>query len=304
MVLRRLAEWQKGRVAVVAMDIAGSGPALPAEPRPVHESAPLPSDYPAWGGVPQCLAAATEPVQIVPSAWEVQAGLPMEAFWCTSGPPQVTQYNFTPAKQGKGKAKTRKKAALAAVKQIHRSHGTAADTLALTDAGSPCPWAAERLHHVAFSQQEVQDIAISGGPGVRRPATKFQAIANKRVGRGRPCSGLGGGEGSIFTPNLPCCGVCGHELRIGDVRAGPPTEVVHCKAHAHGAKLFPQLLQCGAALHGPRSVAQELPWAWHVGLHGAAERPRVVPPVVPRPHLQHCELVFTVAGVSIALIRF
>ena len=129
------------------MDIAGSGPALPAEPRPVHESASLPSDYPAWGGVPQCLAAATEPVQIVPSVWEVQAGLPMEAFWCTSGPPEVTQYNFTPAKRGRGKAKTRKNAALAAVKHIHRSHGTAADTLALTDAGravasNTCVWAA------------------------------------------------------------------------------------------------------------------------------------------------------------------
>ena len=105
-----LVEWPEGRVVVVAMDIAASGPALPAEPRPVHESAPLPSDYPAWGGVPQCLAAATEPVQIVPSVWEVQAGLPMEAFWCTSGPPEVTQYNFTPAVRGKGKAKTRKKA--------------------------------------------------------------------------------------------------------------------------------------------------------------------------------------------------
>ena len=80
---------------VVAMDTAASGPALPAEPRPVHESAPLPSDYPAWRGVPQCLAAATEPMEIAPSVWEVQAGLPMEAFWCTSGPPQVTQYNFT-----------------------------------------------------------------------------------------------------------------------------------------------------------------------------------------------------------------
>ena len=132
---------------VVAMDIAASGPALPAEPRPVHESAPLPSDYPAWGGVPQCLAAATEPMEIAPSVWEVQAGLPMEAFWCTSGPPQVTQYDFTPAVMGKGKAKTRKKAALAAVKQIHRSHETAADTLALTDAGravasNTCVWSA------------------------------------------------------------------------------------------------------------------------------------------------------------------
>ena len=57
---------------VVAMDIAASGPALPAEPRPVHESAPLPSDYPAWGGVPQCLAAATEPVELAPTLWEVQ----------------------------------------------------------------------------------------------------------------------------------------------------------------------------------------------------------------------------------------
>ena len=56
-----LVGWPKGRVVVVAMDIAASGPALPAEPRPVHESASLPSDYPAWGGVPQCLAAATPP---------------------------------------------------------------------------------------------------------------------------------------------------------------------------------------------------------------------------------------------------
>ena len=135
MVLRRLAEWQKGRVAVVAMDIAGSGPALPAEPRPVHESASLPSDYPAWGGVPQCLAAATEPVELAPTLWEVQAGLPMEAFWCTSGPPEVTQYNFTPALRGKGKAMTRKKAALVAVQQFHRFHETAADTLVLTGAG-------------------------------------------------------------------------------------------------------------------------------------------------------------------------
>ena len=32
-------------------------PALPAGPRPVDENAALPADYPARGGVPQCLAA-------------------------------------------------------------------------------------------------------------------------------------------------------------------------------------------------------------------------------------------------------
>ena len=54
---------------------------------------------------------------------------------CTSGPPEVTQYNFTPSLRGKGKAKTRKKVALAAVQQFYSFHWTEADMLVLTGAG-------------------------------------------------------------------------------------------------------------------------------------------------------------------------
>ena len=86
-------------------ETTGVEPALSAEPRPVHESTSLPTDYPARGGVPQCLASATKPVELAPGVWEVQAGLPMEAFWCTTGPPAVTQYNFTHTEHGKGLAK-------------------------------------------------------------------------------------------------------------------------------------------------------------------------------------------------------
>ena len=82
--------------------------------------------------MPQCLAAATKPVKLAQGVWEVQAGLPMEAFWCVNGPDEVTKYNFTPANKGYGKAKTRKKAALVAVLQFHQLQRTAADTLALT----------------------------------------------------------------------------------------------------------------------------------------------------------------------------
>ena len=123
------------------MDTAADddAPALPAEPRPAHESTSLPTDYPAEGGVPQCLAVATKPVKLAQGVWEVQAGLPMEAFWCVNGPDEVTKYNFTPANKGYGKAKTRKKAALAAVLQFHDLQRTAADTLALTDAGRAVP---------------------------------------------------------------------------------------------------------------------------------------------------------------------
>ena len=60
-------------------ETTGVEPALSAEPRPVHESTSLPTDYPARGGVPQCLASATKPVELAPGVWEVQAGLPMEA---------------------------------------------------------------------------------------------------------------------------------------------------------------------------------------------------------------------------------
>ena len=89
--------------------------------------------------MPQCLAAATKPVKLAQGVWEVQAGLPMEAFWCVNGPDEVTKYNFTPTKNGAGKAKTRKKAALAAVLQFHHLQRTAADTLALTGAGRAVP---------------------------------------------------------------------------------------------------------------------------------------------------------------------
>ena len=123
------------------MDTAADdkAPALPAEPRPAHESTSLPTDYPAEGGVPQCLAVATKPVKLAQGVREVQAGLPMEAFWCVNGPDEVTKYNFTPANKGYGKAKTRKKAALAAVLQFHDLQRTAADTLALTDTGRAAP---------------------------------------------------------------------------------------------------------------------------------------------------------------------
>ena len=58
------------------MDTAADddAPALPAEPRPAHESTSLPTDYPAEGGVPQCLAVATKPVKLAQGVWEVQAG--------------------------------------------------------------------------------------------------------------------------------------------------------------------------------------------------------------------------------------
>ena len=82
------------------MDTAADddAPALPAEPRPAHESTSLPTDYPAEGGVPQCLAVATKPVKLAQGVWEVQAGLPMEAFWCVNGPDEVTKYNACPAR--------------------------------------------------------------------------------------------------------------------------------------------------------------------------------------------------------------
>ena len=39
--------------------------------------------------------AAAKPRVVVPGRlWEVHAGLPMEAFWCTHGPADVTLYNF------------------------------------------------------------------------------------------------------------------------------------------------------------------------------------------------------------------
>ena len=119
------------------MDTAAddNAPALPTEPRPAHGSTSLPTDHPAEGGVPQCLAVATKPVKLAQGVWEVQAGLPMEAFWCANGPDEVTKYNFTPAKQRYGKAKTRKKAALATVLQFHHLQQAAAGTLALAGAG-------------------------------------------------------------------------------------------------------------------------------------------------------------------------
>ena len=46
---------------------SGSGAlALAAVPRGVQESGPLACDYPARGGVPQCLAAATKPIELAP----------------------------------------------------------------------------------------------------------------------------------------------------------------------------------------------------------------------------------------------
>ena len=127
---------------------SGSGAlALAAVPRGVQESGPLACDYPARGGVPQCLAAATKPIELAPGIWEVQAGLPMEAFWCAHGPQAVTGYNFTPTAKGKGKAKMRRGAGLACIVQMHALGRTAADTLALTDAGrgvpgGTCVWSA------------------------------------------------------------------------------------------------------------------------------------------------------------------
>ena len=99
---------------------SGSGAlALAAVPRGVQESGPLACDYPARGGVPQCLAAATKPIEKAPGIWDVQAGLPMEAFWCAHGPQEVTGYNFTPTAKGKGKAKMRRGAGPACIVQVH-----------------------------------------------------------------------------------------------------------------------------------------------------------------------------------------
>ena len=61
--------------------------------------------HPAWGGAPQCLAAATKPVEPAPGLWEVHAGLPMEAFWCVSGPPE---WRSTTSPRGEAKAKRRR----------------------------------------------------------------------------------------------------------------------------------------------------------------------------------------------------
>ena len=94
-------------------------PALPAGPRPVDENAALPADYPARGGVPQCLAAQPKPRALGPNTWEVPMCLAMEAFWCVHGPPSVTRYNFCPAENGKGKPRTRKKKALVSTEQFH-----------------------------------------------------------------------------------------------------------------------------------------------------------------------------------------
>ena len=67
----------------------GAEQALPAQARPVSQSGPLTSDYPACG-VPQCLIAAAKPRVVVPgSLWEVHAGLAMEAFMCCHGPHEV-----------------------------------------------------------------------------------------------------------------------------------------------------------------------------------------------------------------------
>ena len=120
------------------MDTTENAPALPAEPRSAQESIALPTDYPARGGVPQCIAAAAKPVLLAPGIWEVQAGLGMEAFWCIHGPEEVTKYNFRPANKRQGKARTRKKVPLAAVHQFHSLYRTAADTLTLTQRPS-CP---------------------------------------------------------------------------------------------------------------------------------------------------------------------
>ena len=111
------------------MDTTENAPALPAEPRSVQESIALPTDYPARGGVPQCIAAAAKPVLLAPGIWEVQAGLGMEAFWCIHGPEEVTKYNFRPANKRQGKARTRKKVALAVVHQFHSLYRTAAEVV-------------------------------------------------------------------------------------------------------------------------------------------------------------------------------
>ena len=93
--------------------------ALPSLARPASESGPLAADYPACG-VPQSLMAAAKPRELVPGrVWEVPCCLPMEAFWCVHGPPQVTEYNFRVKNCGRGHARTSKKAALAALQQHH-----------------------------------------------------------------------------------------------------------------------------------------------------------------------------------------
>ena len=80
--------------------------------------------------------AAAKPRELVPGrVWEVPCGLPMEAFWCVHGPPQVTEYNFRVKNCGRGHARTSKKAALAALQQHHALSRTHADSLVLTSAG-------------------------------------------------------------------------------------------------------------------------------------------------------------------------
>ena len=62
--------------------------------RPTHEGAALPTDYAGRGGVPPHLQSATLPKKIGSCSWLVHAGAPMEAFWCFTGPADITGYNF------------------------------------------------------------------------------------------------------------------------------------------------------------------------------------------------------------------
>ena len=113
-----------------------SAAALPAQARPVSHSAALATDYPACGGVPQCIMAAAKPRVVVPGRlWEVHAGLPMEAFWCAHGPADATLYNFAMPSTTGARQPTRKGKPLATVLCCHARFRTAADTLQLTEAG-------------------------------------------------------------------------------------------------------------------------------------------------------------------------
>ena len=177
--------------------------ALPAQARPVSQSGPLTSDYPACG-VPQCLIAAAKPRVVVPgSLWEVHAGLALEAFMCCHGPHEVTDYNFA-AKAGKWhpKARTRKKVALATVKQYHTRHRTFADALELTGAGR-----AQSANATVWSGVYAcrGDGNCLGGLGKCRMALHISAT-RKQAENGLWCVRLSGShvaKGATAVPPLP-----------------------------------------------------------------------------------------------------
>ena len=63
-----------------------SAAALPAQARPVSHSAALATDYPACGGVPQCIMAAAKPRVVVPGRlWGEERGPPTYWSWCPPG---------------------------------------------------------------------------------------------------------------------------------------------------------------------------------------------------------------------------